>query len=77
MNTFEGLVMFAPLAVAVQVTGPGNEVTALACATYFWARLVYAPLYWFDVPVLKTTAWMVGLCATLALAWQLLAATSG
>ena len=72
MNAFEGIAMFAPLALAVQLSGIGNEVTALACATYFWARLVYAPLYYFDVPYLKTTVWFIGLIATLVLAQQLL-----
>ena len=26
---------------------PGNPPTATACAVYFWARLLYAPLYYF------------------------------
>lgn len=73
MNAFEGIALFSPLAIAVHVTGAGNEVTALASATYFWARLVYAPLYYLDVPVLKTTSWFTGLIATLVLAYQLLA----
>ena len=72
MNAFEGLALFSPLAIAVHVTGTGNEVTAVACATYFWARLIYGPLYYFDVPVLKTTSWFIGLLATLVLAYQLL-----
>jgi len=72
MNAFEGIALFAPLAIAVHVSGAGNEITAMACAVYFWARLVYAPLYYFDVPYLKTTAWMIGLIATLLLAYELL-----
>ena len=72
MNAFEGIALFAPLAIAVHVSGLSNEITAIACATYFWARLVYAPLYYFDVPYFKTTAWMIGLIATLLLAWELL-----
>jgi len=72
MNAFEGIALFAPLAVAVHISGIGNEVTALACATYFWARLVYGPLYYFEVPYLKTTAWMISLIATLVLAYELL-----
>jgi len=72
MNAFEGIALFAPLAITVQVSGMGNEVTAMACATYFWARLIYAPLYYFDVPYFKTTAWMIGLTATLVLAYELL-----
>ena len=72
MNAFEGIALFAPFAIAIQVTGTGNEVTAMACAVYFWARLVYAPLYYFDIPYLKTTAWMIGLIATLTLGFELL-----
>ncbi len=62
----------APLAIAVQITGMGNEVTALSCAIYFWARVVYAPLYYWDVPYLKTTVWSISLGATLMLAVGLL-----
>ena len=72
MNAFEGIALFAPLAIAVHVSGVSNEVTVIACATYFWARLIYAPLYYFDVPYLKTSVWFVGLGATLVLAFQLL-----
>lgn len=35
MNAIENLAIFAPLALAVQITGSGNDVTAIACATYF------------------------------------------
>jgi len=72
MNAFEGIALFAPLAIAVAVTGMSNNTTVLACATYFWARLVYAPLYYFNVPVLRTVAWFTGLGATLTLAYELL-----
>lgn len=72
MNAFEGLIMFAPLAIAVSISGEGNDITAYACATYFWMRLLYAPLYYFKVPILRTVVWMIGLIATLVLAFQLL-----
>lgn len=72
MNAFEGLALFAPLAIAVHVTGSSSTATELSCAIYFWSRLIYAPLYYFKVPVLKTAVWSVGLGATLALAYQLL-----
>jgi len=72
MNAFEGIALFAPLAIAVHVTGMNNAITAGACATYFWARLIYAPLYYFSVPILRTTVWFIGLGATLTLAFQLL-----
>lgn len=72
MNAFEAIALFAPLAIAVHVTGTGNDVTAYASATFFWARLVYAPLYYFKVPILRTAIWMVALIATLVLAYQLI-----
>jgi len=72
MNAFEGLALFAPLTIAVHVSGSSNEITVLACAVYFWARLIYAPLYYFNVPYVKTSAWSIGLGATLTLAYQLL-----
>ena len=72
MNAFEGIALFAPLAIAIQVTGLGYEGTAMACAVYFWARVVYAPLYYFDIPYLKTTTWFVGLIATLTLGVELI-----
>jgi len=72
MNAFEGLTLFAPLAIAVTVSGSSNEITVLASAVYFWARLFYAPLYYFNVPYVKTSVWFIGLVATLTLAYQLL-----
>jgi len=72
MNAFEGLALFAPLAIAVPISGSSNEITVLACAVYFWARLVYAPLYYFNVPYVKTSVWFIGFVATLTLGYQLL-----
>lgn len=72
MNAIENLVVFAPLAIAVHITGTGNEVTALASQIYFWARLIHAPFYTFRVPYVRSTSWMVGLGATLTLSYQLL-----
>jgi len=71
MNAFEGLALFAPLAVAVQVTGLGNEVTALACATYFWARLVHYIVYTAGIPWLRTLSYAVGWVCNVLLILQL------
>jgi len=73
MNAFEGLVTFAPVAIGVAITGISNEVTQVSAATYFFARLIHTPIYIFKVPVLRLLTFMVGLGATLAMAWQLLA----
>jgi uncharacterized MAPEG superfamily protein len=72
MNAFEGLILFAPLVLVVEITANNNQVTSMATDIYFWSRLAYAPLYYFDVPVLKTSAWAISLIATMTLAYQLL-----
>ena len=72
MNAFEAIALFAPVAIAVHVTGASNDMTAYASATFFWSRLIYPPLYYFKVPVLRTAVWMVGFVATLTLAYQLI-----
>lgn len=72
MNAIESIATFAPVAVAVHATGSGNEITAMAAATYFFARLAYVPVYIFKVPVLRLGLFMVGLGATVVMAYQLI-----
>ena len=72
MNAIENLVIFAPLAIAVHVSGMGNETTATACEVFFWARLVHAPFYIANTPFVRTIAYFVGLGACLTLVYQLL-----
>ena len=72
MNAFEGLVLFAPVAITVHVSGMGNDITAMCSVVFFWARLIYAPLYYFEVPYIKTPVWTVSLAANLIMAYQLL-----
>ncbi len=59
-NMIEAMCLFVPLVVVVEASGRANEWTALGCAIFFFARLVFAPLYWFGVPVLRTLAYFVG-----------------
>jgi uncharacterized MAPEG superfamily protein len=73
MNAVENLVVFAPLAVAVHLTGTGNETTAMACEVYGWARLIHAPFYILGIPYVRSISWTVGLIACFVLAYQLLA----
>jgi uncharacterized MAPEG superfamily protein len=74
MNAVENLVVFAPLALAVYATGLGNSTTSLACAIYFWARLVHAPAYILNAPYLRTIAYFFGVGACIVLAARLLPA---
>ena len=71
-NAVENLVVFAPLAMAVHLSDTGNEVTAMACQVYFWARLVHPIFYIAGIPYIRSTSWTVGLIAIFTLAYQLL-----
>ena len=71
-NMTEAMLMFAPLVLIAAVTGKSNEMTAYGAMIFFLARLIYAPLYWFGVPVLRSLAWFVGLIGTIMIFLQVL-----
>jgi uncharacterized MAPEG superfamily protein len=60
-NMLESLIMFAPLVLIAAYTNRFNEMTALGAAIFFWARVAYAPSYWFGLPVVRSLIWAVGL----------------
>jgi uncharacterized MAPEG superfamily protein len=72
-NAIENLVIFGILVLAAQAAGVSNNVTATACAVYFWARVVHLVAYAFAIPWVRTLAFTAGFFAQAALAWQLLA----
>ncbi len=72
-NAVENLAVFAALVLVAHVTGVNNETTALACAIYFWARVVHFAIYTFRIPWIRTLAFVVGFGCQVALAWQILA----
>lgn len=71
-NATENLVVFAPAALAVHVLSRGDSLTAAACATYFFARLVHYVVYTLGWPGARTLAWFAGWGATLVLLGRLL-----
>ena len=71
-NMIESMCMFAPLVLIAAITGKSNEMTAYGALVFFVARLVYAPLYWFGVPVLRTLAWFAGLVGIVMIFLQVL-----
>jgi uncharacterized MAPEG superfamily protein len=64
-NTREGLTIFAPLILIAALAHISNHWTVQGAELFFWSRLVYAALYLFGVPWLRTLAWAVGLVGTL------------
>jgi len=75
-NAAENLGVFASLVLVAHVAGVSTPVTLIAVVSYFWARVAHYLIYGLGIPVLRTGAFVVGWSAQLAIAWQILAATS-
>jgi uncharacterized MAPEG superfamily protein len=71
-NMLESLVLFAALVVVAQVAGKANAMTALGAQLFFWARLVYAPVYVIGIPWVRTGVWVVSLVGLILIFLQLL-----
>ncbi len=56
-NFKETFPFFIAAVLVVQLTGSHNSETALGAQLYFWGRVIYWPLYAFNVPVARTLAW--------------------
>jgi len=59
-NQMEAMVMFLALVLAAQVAGKGAQA-AYGATIFFWARLVYWPVYAAGIIYLRTLIWFVGL----------------
>lgn len=70
-NAVENLVVFAPLALAVQLTYSGTTATATACMLYFFARLVHVMAYVAAIPFIRTLAFAVGFFCQMTLGFYL------
>ena len=71
-NAIENLVVFAPLAITVHVSGLGTAASAVAAALFFWSRRAHALIYAFGVRVQRRTAFVGGCGAQATLLLRLL-----
>lgn len=60
-NFLETFPIFAALILIAHVGGRNDALTLTGAHLYFWARIVYLPLYAFGVPVLRSIVWGVSL----------------
>lgn len=60
-NMTENLIIFSIVALTSVVTGAGGKQTLLGAQIFFFARLVYWPLYLSGVAYLRTLIWLVSL----------------
>jgi uncharacterized MAPEG superfamily protein len=71
-NMLEYLVLFASLVLVAQIAGKANTVTALGAQLFFWARVVYVPVYLLGIPWVRTAVWAVSIVGLLLIFLQLL-----
>lgn len=74
-NQVENLVIFAPLAILVPLTGMSSDATALAALIFFASRLAHFVVYTAGIPVLRTLTFVVGVACQVFLALTLLGLT--
>ena len=60
-NLLETFPAFAALALALAVTGKTGGLGAVGAHVWFWARVVYVPVYAFGIPGLRTAVWGVSI----------------
>ena len=60
-NFRETFVYFAVAVLVVTMLNKSNATTALGAQIYFWARLIYVPVYAAGIPGLRTAIWTVSI----------------
>jgi len=58
-NMLENLVLFTALALVAVVGGVADPNVELGARIFYWARLVYIPVYMIGIPYLRTGVWSV------------------
>ena len=71
-NMVENLVLFAALVLVAQVSGKANGMTALGSELFFWARLVYVPVFLIGIPWVRTVVWAVSVVGLVLIFIELL-----
>ena len=67
-NAVENLVVFGLLVLVADALNLRTDLTAFACALYFWSRLAHLVVYAMGTPVLRTLTFAGGFVAQAILA---------
>lgn len=73
-NQIEGLILFTPLVVAVELQGASGAATQIPAMVYAASRLVYPLCYVLGLNPWRTVVWTTGFTALPVMAWGLLQA---
>ena len=72
VNLFETLPLFIAAVLIAHIAGVHTRLTVLGAELYFWARLIYLPLYAFGIPVVRSLVWLVSLAGLLMIVFAVL-----
>jgi uncharacterized MAPEG superfamily protein len=70
-NFLETFVFFAAAVLAVVAAQRTSASTALGVQLFFWARVVYLPVYLIGIPYLRTLVWATSLAGLLMVVFAL------
>ncbi len=71
-NMTENLVLFVALVVAARLGGVDSSKIAVGAAVFFWARVVYFPVYLAGIRVLRTVVWGASIAGLVMIARTML-----
>ena len=60
-NTFENFALFAVIALVAHAVGATNPKVALGAEIFFWARVLYIPVYYAGIIYLRTAIWTISI----------------
>lgn len=70
-NFLETYAAFVGLALALHVLGKGGGMAATGAIVWFWARLVYVPVYAMGIAGARTAVWTVSVIGLLMMLFAL------
>jgi uncharacterized MAPEG superfamily protein len=73
-NMLENMVLFTALALVATVGGVTDPHVELGARIFYWARIVYIPVYMAGIPYLRTGVWTVSVVGMGLIFFAILAA---
>jgi len=71
-NTLENFVLFAAIALVAHVAGIADPHVVEGATIFFWARVIYIPVYYLGIKWLRTVVWTAGTVGLVMMAVPLL-----
>ncbi|MCF6327322.1 MAG: MAPEG family protein [Devosiaceae bacterium] len=72
INNMEGLAIFVPLVLVVQLASISSPITQFAVQAYVILRIIFALLYITNIPYIRTFVWIGGQACLAALAFAII-----